>query len=98
MAAKIKPKDYTFSSTVAVSMSTILGAKDFLSNVLVRADSSNTGNINIGDATVASTENIGGFLKKDEAISVDLANKFVDSDSMYLQAAANDRIHVLWVQ
>jgi hypothetical protein len=98
MAARIKASDYTFSSTAAVQMSTILGEKASMSNVLVRANSSNVGNVNVGNSNVTSTTNIGGFLKKDEALSADLISKFLDSDTMYLQAAQNDRVHVLWIQ
>lgn len=97
MAALFTGKDYTFTDTAAVSLSTIFGGDCYLSTVAIRANSSNSGNVVIGDSTVTSTSNILGFLKKDEAISLDLVGKFIPAKHVYLQATTNDRVHIITV-
>jgi hypothetical protein len=100
MAAKPYSKEYTFTNTAAVNLPTIMGLSNsfFISNFAVRAGKSNVGDVGIGDATVTTTSNRGGYLEPRDAVALDLFAKFMKADDIYFVGTTNDKIHILGVE
>lgn len=96
MAAELKTIEYTFPSTAAVSLTTILGLTTgkFVSTLSVRANGANAKTIAWGSSAVTLTTNRGGYLNPGDTWGFDLQSKFVSSQSIYFIGQANDVLHV----
>lgn len=93
MAARFRPKKYTFTSTAAVSLFVALGSSvndKYGQSVVMRADPSNAGNVYWQDAAGDQ----GGYLDAQEAVSLDLTGMWVSTDDIYIQGSANDAVYI----
>ncbi len=93
MAARFRPRKYTFPSTAAVTLFTALGSSvndKYGANAVVRAAATNTGTVYWQDAD----GNQGGYLDAREAITIDLSGMYVSTEDIYLQGPANDAVYI----
>ena len=100
MAARFRTKEYSFPSTAAVKLTTVLGLtnQDYVSTLVIRAGASNTGTVYWGGSDVTTSANRGGYLAQGDAVGIDIINKYFGTDEVYFVGAQNDIIHITWVQ
>lgn len=100
MAARFKGKEYTFTSTTPVKLTTILGlpSNDFVSTLVLRANKLNAGDVVWGGSTLTTSTNRWGFLDAGDAVGIDLSSKYFNTDEVYLAGETNDIVHISWIQ
>jgi len=101
MAARFKCKEYVFAATnVPVKLTTILGLSnaDYIGTLVMRAGTGNLQDLFWGGSDVTTTTNRGGFLSAEDAIGIDVVNKFFGTDEVYLVGTINDIVHITWIQ
>jgi hypothetical protein len=91
VAARYKPKHYTFLSASPVSLGSILASPNdsYVGSITLRAASDNSQTLYWGDNT-----ELGGYLRPGEAASFDLTGKFVATADIYLVGATNDEVYI----
>ncbi len=91
MAARFKPKPYTFVSTAAVNLQTIIASTndDYVGSLVIRTAKANVGDVFWGDGSVR-----GGYLQPAEAVSFDLVGKFVATKDIYLEGTTGDIVYI----
>ena len=99
MAATTFGGPITPGAAVRVSLtsglSSLGGAREFFSEGVLRADSTNTGVIWIGKSNVTTAANQMGFLRAGDALTINI-NVFLSTDELYLAATvATDKVYLL---
>lgn len=90
MAARFKPKGYTFGAAAATIKDILASPNDdYVSNLVIRAKWSNAGRVFWGDGVEQ-----GGYLDPGEAASFDLAGKFVATQEITLSGTQGDSIYL----
>lgn len=93
MAARLLTRSYNFSSTAAVSLATILNSANdtYISTLAIRTPLANAGTVYWRDALAGED---GGHLGPDEAVTFDLAGKFVRTADLWLRGAVDDDVEI----
>jgi len=93
MAARFKTRSYTFINTNAISLQSILNypQDNYISSVAVRAGKTNVGIVYWRDGL---TGDDGGHLSTDEAITIDVAGKFIPTGDLWFRGAQDDKIEL----
>lgn len=91
MATRFKTRLYTIPAGGVATLATILnsGNDNFISNITVRAESTNAGKIYWSDSG-----QYGGYLDAREAVSVDLTGKFVATGDLSFHGTPGDKIYI----
>ncbi len=104
MAKKFNGVEYAFPDTNAHALNEIAGIsiQDMwdlaFSNLVLRANGDNSGNIYFGNEDVSTTDNRGGYLAKGEGLTINCNPGWFDAHGMFLVAeTAQDIVHVAWI-
>ena len=94
--AKVLGTEYTVTAT-KTSLSTILGAAQWVSHIVFRAGGANTGTVYIGPSTLTISANRTVYLTAGESFSISLEEAQVYSDHIYVIGTAGDLLHIFGV-
>lgn len=98
MSAKLVSKEYQFAGVAPVSMETVLGVREWIGTLSIRASDSNVGSVFLGDENLTAIAERGVYLNPGDAWGFDLVHKFVYSTNVWLQGSAGDTVHIVWIQ
>ena len=92
MAARFRPKTYTFTSS-PVSVYSALGSPvndKWGQSITLRAEYTNVGTAYWQD----STGEKGGYLRAGEAASIDIGGMWLSTSDIYISGTENDKVYI----
>lgn len=104
MAKKYNGVEYQFPDTNAHALNDITGIpiadmwELAFSNLVLRADAGNSGNIYFGNENVTTTSDRGGYLASGEGLTINCNPGWFDAHGMFLVAqTASDIVYISWI-